>query len=796
MVIGRFRNHKIHPFLIFILLIPPVLWLSFPARAASDSGGTPSRSTNIALDEKGKILINANLETHSVSIFEVSDSESQPLEKITEIPVGREPYCVAIHPDEKEAYVTNSASGTVSVLSLGRKGYRVIRTIPVGNEPRGCALTPKGSLLYVANHTDKTVSVIDTHSYAIVDTVYLAGNPTAIAITNNAQRDHDERVFVTQFFAELIPDGPGEGFDDGKQGIVYTFPVSDPTAVSRITLSPLDDVGFSADRKDFCANFNPNVHNEIFCPDPNAADPADPVIAQDPQGAFPNQLKSAIIRRGHLYVPNIGAGPEPPIKFNVNVQALVHVADTGALLERTDLHVNLNNQIKTEAEPLDPVGTLQRAFGNDLVAIDCDPAGYDCLVISRGGNYALRVKIAEDGSLNINAPDHVVRFQTGNIPTGVVIDRKGKRAYVNNEVNVSVSVLDLTENRVLVRDVSSGTPPEPGSFAHRALVGKLVFTTALGTPDNGLAKLAVRDIDPVQFRGKASRDAWSGCSSCHDGGLADGVTWFFPTGPRQAIPLDAFYGPNSASDQRISNWSALRGSPTHDFTFNSINIQGGTGFAGDPRNPNILPNHGITQGGSDALDFETVWVETIRALNMPAGDSTKVASGREVYDNHCASCHGGAKWTKSQVFHSDNPAFASANGPFIDPGITGAGPQIVSYQKLDKTIQFLEDIGTFDPNNPIELRGTGGAIGTTALGGLGFNVPSLLGVGYHAPYFHNGAAQTLEQVFSLHALNGGTIETQIGVADRDDLLEFLISIDARTDGFRSQGDEFRDSLIN
>ena len=785
------ENNRFFQLFLKIFLIQSLCWLANPAWAAFGFGD-PSRSTNIALSRSGRTLVNVNHETNSVSIFTVSASSEQPLEKIAEIPVGRDPSCVAIHPFRFEAYITNSASGTVSVISLLRAaGITVKKEIKVGNEPRGCALTPRGNLLYVANHTDSTVSVIDTRSKDVVDTVRLAGNPTAIAITSDARRDEDETVFVTQFFAQLIPDGPGEGFDDGKQGVVFTFPVKDPTAISRIALSPLDDIGFTADRSQFCASTNPDVHDEIFCPDPDAA-PGDAVIIDDPQGAYPNQFKSAIIRRGHLYLPNIGAGPEPPVKFNVNVQALVHVVDAGALIEREELHVNLNAQIKTEDQPIDPIGSLQRAFGNDLVAIDCNRAGTDCLVISRGGNYALRVKIAEDGSININAPDNVVRFQTGNIPTGVVIDRNGQRAYVNNEVNVSVSVLDLQNNTVLARDIPSGTPPEPGSFAHRALVGKLVFFTALGTPDNGLAKLPIRDIDPVLFRGKASLDAWSGCGSCHDGGLADGVTWFFPTGPRQAIPLDAFYGPNSASDQRISNWSALRGSPTHDFTFNSINIQGGKGFGGDPRNPNILPNHGITQGGSEALDFETVWVETIRALNMPAGDSTKVAAGRETFETNCSSCHGGAKWTKSQVFHIDNPAFAGAAGPFIDPGIVGAGPQIVSYAKLGKTLTFLEDIGTFDINNPIELRGTGGAIGKTAFGGLGFNVPSLLGVGYHAPYFHNGAAQTLEDVFALHALNGGTIESQIGVADREDLLEFLNSIDARTEGFRSAGDDFRD----
>jgi hypothetical protein len=43
-----------------------------------------------------------------------------------------------------------------------------------------------------------------------------------------------------------------------------------------------------------------------------------------------------VLRQNVLYVPNIGAAPEPPVKFNVNVQALGHVVDAQALHESAD----------------------------------------------------------------------------------------------------------------------------------------------------------------------------------------------------------------------------------------------------------------------------------------------------------------------------------------------------------------------------------------------------------------------------------------------------------------------------
>ena len=40
--------------------------------------------------------------------------------KLDEIAVGLEPRCVAVHPNDEVAYVTNGLSATVSVIDLDR----------------------------------------------------------------------------------------------------------------------------------------------------------------------------------------------------------------------------------------------------------------------------------------------------------------------------------------------------------------------------------------------------------------------------------------------------------------------------------------------------------------------------------------------------------------------------------------------------------------------------------------------------------------------------------------------------
>jgi YVTN family beta-propeller protein len=785
------------------VITPFLLFLSL-AMIPLEVEAKPTRSTNIALSANEAVLVVVNTEADSVTIFNVSGNN---LVKRNEVKVGLEPRCVAIHSGRNEAFVTNSESGTVSVISLATD--KVVATIPVGPEPRACALTPgsANSVLYVASYTAGFVRAINPANRTIVANIGIGRFLSSIAITDTTP----PRVFVTRFFARLKAGGAGEGFDEGKEGLVASFAATSPPGpVTFTTLSPLTNSGFTANRSAHCnVSANPDPIKQTFCPNPNITNPTSTVITQDPQAVFPNQFGSALIcgLPGRLYLPNIGAQPEPPVVFNTNVQALVHVVNTSTRLEVPSLHVNLNNQIKTEVQPANPFASLNRLFGNDVVAIDASANCQNFYIVSRGGNYVLRARpTGPGGALSIGAPNNVVRFLTGNTPTGIAVNNAGTRIYVNNEVNMSVTV--IAGNTVIARDVDSSTPPVPGNIAHSILVGKLAFHTALGVPNNGLTDIPLRSIVPLRYRGKQSDNAWSTCASCHPDGLADGVTWIFADGPRQTIPLDSSFSKINPLDARIENWSAVRDSPT-DFNNNSRNVQCGTGFAGGGTNTAIgcppfagsgvlnpaIFDHGISQGASEALDMETLWIQTVRPLNEPKPAPATSLAGATVFRQLCSSCHGGAKWTKSQVIYLNNPTLnkaAAAGGTARDPGLTITANQIVSYKdpKVDPDIlKFLEIVGTFNPANKIEIRQNGQA----PLGALGFNVPSLLGVGANAPYFHDGSAQTLEASFLKHRLpGGGTIQTRLSATQRVNLVAFLKGLDGRSGIVPNETDLFKD----
>jgi len=79
----------------------------------------------------------------------------------TPIPVGIDPFGVAVTPDGSKVYVTNFYSNNVTVIATASN--TVIATpITVGHHPSGVGVTPDGSKVYVTNYRSGTVSVIAT----------------------------------------------------------------------------------------------------------------------------------------------------------------------------------------------------------------------------------------------------------------------------------------------------------------------------------------------------------------------------------------------------------------------------------------------------------------------------------------------------------------------------------------------------------------------------------------------------------------------------------------------------------
>jgi YVTN family beta-propeller protein len=116
------------------------------------------------------------------------------------IPVGGEPFGVAVSSDGSKVYVTNINGDSVSVIDTATNTG--IATIPVGDYPEGVAVTPDGSKVFVANQLDGTVSVIATATNTVTATIPIGTFPFGgfVSPLGVAVSPDGSKVYVTNAF--------------------------------------------------------------------------------------------------------------------------------------------------------------------------------------------------------------------------------------------------------------------------------------------------------------------------------------------------------------------------------------------------------------------------------------------------------------------------------------------------------------------------------------------------------------------------------------------------------------------
>jgi hypothetical protein len=320
--------------------------------------------------------------------------------------------------------------------------------------------------------------------------------------------------------------------------------------------------------------------------------------------------------------------------------------------------------------------------------------------------------------------------------------------------------------------VPSAALPTPGTLEAIVHLGNELFNTSIG-PTGTVA-------NAMAPAGRLSAFGWGNCYNCHPRGLTDGVTWLFGDGPRQTISMESTAehpqpaGPlhinaNGAPllpdfKQRALNWSAIR-DEIQDFELNIRNVSGGQGLIRDGLAVvNLTPT---TTTGRDAdLDAIAAYISFGIKAPISPNRNRNVKRGRELFAQaNCQACHGGPNWTRSRVDFTPPPAAAEITAGQLTRSLT--------------------NVVTFDPTVANELRPVGTNI-VAANGVLGFNIPSLLSVFAGAPYFHNGAAPTLDDVLDRvehrSAGTGGTDQLS-NPRDRAAVVRFLESIDETTTPF-------------
>jgi DNA-binding beta-propeller fold protein YncE len=808
-----------------------------PASAEQNAGAafdTPGTSSPIALDANKNLLWVVNPDDDKVTVIGNLDATPSVLAQVS---VGDEPQSVAIDtdasPNSYNVYVANARGNSVTVISVDNSSAGSVtinpakKTLVTGAEPWNIVASPDGTRVFVANSVQDTITVIRTDNQTVVGAVDLKNSacndpdrarhfqPRGLAVTLD-----NTRLYVTRFLS-FAKTGGTQADDLGKDGVVCQLSIPGvvttlPSVVGPIALAS-QNTGFKIDK------------NKDTIPDDTFA--------------YPNQMQSIVIRGNQAYVPNIASSPSGPLRFNVDTHSYINVIDNAATGTPADAGATKFVNMHLGAR-VPEAGKRKLFFANPwAVAFTNQSGAGNAYAVSSGSDALIKLNVDAAGALAFTGGVSTTRYidlndpavaatsgaNAGKNPLGIVIRGAGAaaRAYVMNYISRNVSVVDLSTDTV-VQVLKTTDLPIPGSQDEQLHVGAEIFFSSRGN--------FVRPAGTtVSTEDRLSSEGWQNCASCHFNGWTDGNVWAFGAGPRKSVPLAGTWSPHNPDDQRVLNYSAIF-DEVQDFELNIRNVSGpGNLSAGPP--PVLDPNHGLIisdtgdinaapgvvnaflranagrpqhkvklPGSSTewpALDAVTEWVRfAVRTPNgmlnsdeLPAANGglpiADVRAGRKLFfQAGCQQCHGGSKWTRSEKDFTSPPGAAEIATEA--PVTTTVGTQFLH--------RFLSDVGSFGlgtGTNPIG-NNVGGAekdangldaIGRDANGdgkGVGYNIPSLLGIWHVPPYYHNGACESLACVLGnathrAKGLKSGQTDPLATQANRDKLELWLRTLDAETE---------------
>jgi len=627
-----------------------------PAARTIESGHGPVSSA-IATTHS-KILIAA--EDHG-QLF-ILDRATNKLD--ARVDVGDAPAHVITLADGTAA-VSNRFSNNIAIVDVAKA--KVLQTIDVGVEPFGMVEVDPGKIAVVLAG-ESSLAVVDVKSGKVTQKIALADkDPRAVALlqdgslyvshmaTGAFSRVHLDtgtavRVDITtpnQFGPRLTAEHLRSLTVDENTGTVLTAHTQANTDTVR---APIDDPGAPDQGQNCgysgCTTEEPAVTGGVTEIDPQGENEGEVIVPQSNQnngGQFVNGGEDDCFDCGNAQGGGFGVfTPNPPSVLNPHESRFA------------------GTQIQNPA-------ALALFDGNRGM-----------LVVNLGSKNAVLLRRDLKGV----AQDVIATVKLGNGAQSVAVSDDGAKAYVWNQFDLSMSVIDLPK----IDDVDTQSKFVPDAS------GKPVASQELGVVPELAAKtvaLPVEDkLTPTASIGRKlfhdatdSRIAQNGavsCGTCHPDGRNDGRTWQFVFGPRNTPQLGG---------------SILDTAPFH--------WPGDVPTVADLNTMTVLPFMGGT--GLDAGSFQYIaeYIGTLRAApsivsaRPDKGLTAQEARGEALFYSdatQCSTCHAGAHFT-------DN----------------------VSHDVASKALNAASDISLFQ-------------------------TPVLHGLNRSAPYFHDGRFGSLEDL--------------------------------------------------
>ncbi|MGB8030258.1 MAG: beta-propeller fold lactonase family protein [Terracidiphilus sp.] len=566
-------------------------------------------------------------------------------------------------PDGGRIYVLCNESDEVRVLDAAT--YAVIENVTVGHQPRGFSLSPDGTRLFVANSWDDTVSVIDTRSLEVVATWPVGAEPSGVV-----EGPEGKYVFVAnRISSDIAVLGAQTGAEEKR--------LLAGRGASYLTLS-LDG------RLIYATHIYPNLpalrtglenrtppESEITVIDTRRAE----VVNRIPLHSIAGVFHVALSADGRF-----GAVAEFHPK---NMIPLAHLEHGGAFAYTLTLFgAAVGKPVEIPLDELDRYAS--QPFG---VAIAPDGSR---LYVSLGGSESVLAidvprllqfvhsrprpasgSFAQDLSASGNYV--IARIPVGHNPRGLALSSDGRRLFVANRLDDTLSVVDTRTLRVATTIALQG--PKTVSALRR---GAQTFYSA-----------------HYSFQGQIS------CSSCHIDSTYDALTWNLE--------------PNGFGRDIVANRLLEDIKDTAPYKWNGGNPNLPTECG--PRTEKYFwrsENYGDLQLADLVLYIRSLPARPNR-WRLASGDLTSAQErGKEIFErsvdnfgepipegNRCSFCHSGPLGTDNKSFDVGTKKPSDHSGMLDTPQLTNIA--LPAPYLHDGSARTLEEIWTL--YNPEDKHG-------------------------------------------------------------------------------------------
>jgi YVTN family beta-propeller protein len=270
-------------------LATPTVSGSFPVAAAPQAA---------AITPDGKLAYVTSTATNSITIVDLASNAT-----VGSIPVSAgPPQYVAFTPDGRYAYVSvydqiRETGNVVVVVDTATRS--IIASVPAKKFPYALAVTPDGRQLFIPNHDFPALTVVDTSTNTVTRQIPVKPSPHSVAFSGDASR-----AYVANHFSNLVT-----VLDTGNGAVLAEIPTG--RSPHSIAMSPDGSVVYVVD-------YDGNTVT-VIDPSTNAATATIPVGLEPQSVAFAPDSK-------HAYIVNDGNNTVSVIDTATNkVTAIVTV---------------------------------------------------------------------------------------------------------------------------------------------------------------------------------------------------------------------------------------------------------------------------------------------------------------------------------------------------------------------------------------------------------------------------------------------------------------------------------------